>query len=218
MKAHSERIQKKNFRGFEGKPLFRWMLETLLSIERIEKVVINTDARQDLADCGCEDSERVLIRDRPERLCGDCVSMNAVIRDDVEHVMADVYVMTHVTNPLLSARTIEEALDVFLDAANNGRADSLFSVNRLQTRLYWTGGQPINHDPALLKRTQDLEPIYEENSGLYIFTPESFQRTQARIGVRPIMHVTPRLESIDLDDNESWTLAQTVARGMRVTP
>ena len=81
MKANSERVPNKNFRDFCGKPLFRWVLDALLS-EAIDQVVINTDAREKLAALGCVDSDRVLIRDRPVDICGDFVSMNEVIADD----------------------------------------------------------------------------------------------------------------------------------------
>ena len=44
MKAHSERVKGKNFKIFNGKPLYKWILDTLLSTNIIDKVVINTDA------------------------------------------------------------------------------------------------------------------------------------------------------------------------------
>ena len=77
MKANSERVTGKNFRDFCGKPLFRWMLDTLIAVTRIEKVVINTDARSILADHGLVEGGKIIIRDRPAEICGDHVSMNA---------------------------------------------------------------------------------------------------------------------------------------------
>ena len=106
MKANSERVKGKNFRSFNGKPLFRWMLDTLLSIDDIDEVIINTDARHVLADNGLVDGPRVRIRDRRPEICGDFVSMNLVIADDIANVPADIYLMTHTTNPLLSAASI----------------------------------------------------------------------------------------------------------------
>jgi CMP-N-acetylneuraminic acid synthetase len=85
-------------------------------------------------------------------------------------------------------------------------------VNRYQTRFYRVDGSAINHDPENLVRTQDLELWFEENSSLYIFTAESFAKTNARIGARPIMFETPRLESIDIDTEPDWRLAEIVSR------
>lgn len=212
MKAHSERVRGKNFRDFNGKPLFRWVLDTLLSVREIDQVIINTDARSILVDHGLVDSARVMIRDRKPEICGDLVSMNKVLADDVENVTADIYLMTHTTNPLLSAETIRRALAAFVAARAEGRADSLFSVDKVQTRFYRADASPVNHDPNNLVRTQDLEPWYEENSNLYLFTRESFRATQARIGKRPLLFESPRLESIDIDDQEDWLFALAAAR------
>lgn len=212
MKANSERVKGKNFRNFCGKPLFRWVLDTLLAVDEIDEVIINTDARGILADNGLVESDRVRIRDRRPEICGDHVSMNLVIEDDVLNVDADVYLMTHVTNPLLGADTIRRALAAFAQAHAEGRADSLFTVDKIQTRFYREDGTPVNHDPNNLVRTQDLEPWYEENSNLYIFTRASFDTTKARIGAQPTMFESPKLESIDIDTPEDWDLAVAAAQ------
>ena len=211
MKAHSERVKNKNFRNFCGKPLFRWIVDTLLAVEEIDQIVINTDARKLLKEDGLVESERILIRDRKPELCGDLVSMNLILADDIANVDADLYIMSHVTNPLLSKETIQQAIDKLGKAMNNSQADSLFTVNKIQTRFYQQDGTPVNHDPDNLIRTQDLEPWYEENSNLYIFTKESFQSTNARIGKFPIMHECKHLESVDIDEEEDWQLASAIA-------
>ncbi len=207
LKAHSERVPGKNFRLLGDRPLFRWMLDSLLSVARIASVVINTDAREQLLANGLVEGERTVIRDRRSELCGDLVSMNLILADDLAAVPADVYLMTHVTNPLLSAATLERAITSFLEASAAGTADSLFSVTRYQSRFYDSEHRPVNHDPQNLIRTQDLPPLYEENSNLYLFTPDSFAATGARIGRRPMLFETPALESVDIDDRQDWRLA-----------
>ena len=216
MKAHSARVSGKNFRPFAGKPLFRWILDTLLSIEEIDQIVINTDARDILAEHGLVSGGKVLVRDREPDICGDFVSMNLVLADDIANVPADTYLMTHTTNPLLSAASIRQAVAEFQEKQAGG-ADSLFSVNRFQTRFYRQDGSPVNHDPQNLIRTQDLEPWFEENSNLYIFTRQSFAATNARIGQRPVLFETRRLESADIDDQEGWEAAEVIAHGLNNT-
>lgn len=207
MKANSERIPGKNFKEFAGKPLFRWILDTLLEIQEIEKVVINTDARDILEKHGLVDTDRVIIRQRKEALLGDFASMNLILQDDIENVSADCYMMTHNTNPLMTSRTVRAALAAFRQSSN----DSLFTVNRHQTRFYTKDAEPINHDPDNLIRTQDLEPWFEENSCLYIFTRESFGKTNARIGESPMIFEMKKTESIDLDEPEDWAIAEAIA-------
>jgi CMP-N-acetylneuraminic acid synthetase len=215
MKANSERVKGKNFREFGGKPLFRWMLDTLLSVSEIDLIVINTDARNVLAENGLFENDRILIRDRNAKICGDMVSMNLVIKDDIENIEADTYLMTHTTNPLLSRQSIVAAIEKFHAAAKVGAADSLFTVNKVQERFYDRNAKPINHDPNNLIRTQDLEPWYQENSNLYLFTKESFSQTQARIGVSPMMLETAPYESTDIDTPDDWELGEVMVEYYR---
>lgn len=214
MKAHSERVKGKNFRMFHTKPLFKWILDTLLSIEKIDLVVINTDARNILKEHGLEESSRIMIRDRKPELCGDFVSMNLILADDIANVPAATYLMTHTTNPLLSAGTIREALEKYQGAENAGTADSLFTVNQFQSRFYRSDGSPVNHDPDNLIRTQDLEPWFEENSNLYIFSSGSFKSTNARIGKNPILFPMKKIEAADIDGQSDWELAELIIKGI----
>ncbi len=208
MKANSQRVKGKNFRELAGKPLFKWILDSLLAVEEIDCVVINTDARHILAENGLVESDRVIIRDRKPELCGDMVSMNLILADDIQAIDADTYLMTHTTNPLISTETIQSG---FKKLAENSDKDSLFTVNKIQTRFYREDCSAVNHDPDNLLRTQDLEPWYEENSCLFYFTKESFLKTNARIGEKPLMLVTPPLESLDIDEPHDWEMVAALA-------
>ena len=215
MKAHSERVSGKNFKTMAGKPLFRWILDSLLAVESIDQIVINTDAISTLSEMGLATNDRVIIRERRTEICGDHVSMNLIIQDDLQATDADTYIMTHTTNPLLSSGTIIKALDAFKTAKLLNSADSLFGVTKFQTRFYKEDGSAVNHDPDNLIRTQDLEPWYEENSCIYIFDKASFAKTNARIGQKPILFEIPKLEAIDIDEKEDWFLANAVAKGLK---
>ena len=215
MKANSERVKGKNFRDFGGKPLFRWVLDTLLSVAEIDLIVINTDARHILAEYGLIDNERILIRDRHEEICGDLISMNLIIKDDIKNIDSDIYLMTHTTNPFLSRHSVQAAIEKFQTTVKAGVADSLFTVNKVQDRFYDVDVQPINHDPANLIRTQDLDPWYQENSNLYLFSKDSFYKTDARIGANPTMLVTAPYESTDIDTPDDWELGEVMVEYYR---
>lgn len=208
MKANSERVKGKNFKVFAGKPLFQWILDALLAVPEVSLVVINTDAKAILLENGLVESSRVIIRERKSELCGDFVSMNLILADDIAAYPADKYLMTHTTNPLISSKTIGLALQAY---DSDHSRDSLFTVNKVQTRFYREDVTPVNHDPENLIRTQDLEPWFEENSCLYIFSSESFNSTNARIGVKPQMFETSALESVDIDEPHDWVMAEALA-------
>jgi CMP-N-acetylneuraminic acid synthetase len=117
---------------------------------------------------------------------------------------------THSTNPLLRSGTISKAIQTFL--ASIPDHDSLFGVTRLQTRLWDREGNPINHDPNILIRTQDLPPIYEENSCIYIFSKEKLIERQNRLGERPLMFEIPAVEAWDIDEELDFTVADILYR------
>ena len=212
MKRHSSRVPGKNFKEFCGKPLFHWVLETLIDIPKIDKIIINTDAIDILQKHQITNNAKIILRDRPKNLCGDEVSMNKIIKDDIDHVDATRYIMTHTTNPLISKETIESALDYYLSKCEGGENDSLFTANKVQTRFYTENATPINHDPNNLIPTQDLTPWFEENSNLYIFSKSSFLKTDARIGAKPVLFTTPLKESIDIDTLEEWELGEALTQ------
>jgi CMP-N-acetylneuraminic acid synthetase len=205
MRHSSERVPGKNYRPFAGKPLYHHIIGSLLACPRITDVVIDTDSPLIMKDAA-EHFPRVRIIERPEHIRGGMVPTNEVLLHDVKQAPADFYLQTHSTNPLLRADTISRAIDWFL--SNYPAYDSLFSVTRLQTRLWDQLGQAVNHNPAVLLRTQDLPPIYEENSCLYLFTAQTLEQRRNRLGERPYMFEIDRLEAADIDEEIDFQVAE----------
>ena len=205
MKANSERVPNKNFKLIGGKPLYYWILENLIALEVIDRVIINTDADQGLFS-HFMGNKKLLIRSRKPSLCGDLVSMNKIIEDDILSDDNKIFLMTHTTNPLISKKTLSNAIDIFLNRDKN-QFDSLYSATKFQGRFYYEGSIAINHNPNELLRTQDLPPVYLENSCLYLFEKNIFLDTKTRIGKMPILFETPQLESVDIDTQDEWYLA-----------
>ena len=184
MRHNSERVKGKNFRDFGGRPLYQHIVDTLLRADCIDCVVIDTDSDVIRESCA-RDFPDVVLLERPEHLRAGETPMNDVLLNTIEQVPADFYLQTHSTNPLLRPETVRGAVEAFHEARPG--VDSLFTVTRLQTRL-WDGlTRPVNHNPAFLLRTQDLPPIYEENSCMYIFTADVLQNERNRLGRRPLM-------------------------------
>jgi CMP-N-acetylneuraminic acid synthetase len=208
MRHNSERVPNKNFRDFAGKPLYHWIINALLETAAVTEVVIDTDS-QTIREQAQESFPEVRVIERPSHLRDGAIPMNEVLLNTIDQIDADFYLQTHSTNPLLQAHTIDKAIAAFL--ASRDRHDSLFGVTRWQTRLYDNIGKPINHDPAVLLRTQDLSPIYEENSNIYIFDHKTLKQRGNRIGKTPLLFQIDRLESLDIDDEEAFLLAEAVA-------
>ena len=205
MKGESERVPNKNIREFNGQPLCSVILDKLDASDLIDQVIVNTDSN--LIKNFIESRyDKVKIVERPLELRGHDVSMNKIIDYDISQFPADLYLQTHSTNPLLGEETITAAIERFIK--NKSNYDSLFSVTRFQTRFYRENGEALNHDPEVLIKTQDLPVLYEENSCIYIFTREAFEKNKRRIGDNPILFEIEQLEAIDIDVEEEFVLAE----------
>ncbi len=216
MKGNSERVPNKNLKEFYGRPLYHRLLDTLLASQYIDKVVINTDSENIKNDVLKNYPDNVVILNRPQEIIGDYVSMNKIIEHDINNIEADIYLQTHSTNPLLKKDSIDRAIEKMIEVIEKGAHDSIFSVTKMQTRLYDAQGNPFNHNPKELLRTQDLPPLFEENSNFYIFTKESFSKADnKRIGINPLMFEIDKLESVDIDDEQDFTLAEMIFKQLK---
>jgi CMP-N-acetylneuraminic acid synthetase len=204
-------VPNKNLKDFAGKPLYHRTMEVLLDSKYIDKVIVNTDSETIKEDLLTYFPNNVIIIDRPKEIIGDLVSMNKIIDYDIHQVTADFYIQTHSTNPLLKTSSVDDAIEKMILLGKEGVYDSIFSVTRLQTRLYKANGAPFNHNPEVLLRTQDLEPLYEENSNFYMFTKESFQKSGGkRIGNHPFMFEIDKIEAVDIDEPQDFVIAETL--------
>lgn len=205
MRHHSQRVVGKNYRLLAGKPLYQHIIGALLGCPKIDEVVVDTDSGP-VMDGLRKDFPQVRILERPEHLRPDDIAMNEILIHDTSQVEADFYLQTHSTNPLLSAETISRAIQKLLDIYP--ACDSLFSVTRVQTRLWDQLGRPINHNPAILIQTQDLPPVFEENSCIYIFTRENLLARRNRLGERPLMFEIDASQAWDIDENLDFLFAE----------
>lgn len=207
MRHHSVRVPGKNYRVLAGKPLFHHILDTLLCCPEISRVAIDTDSPA-IMDSLAREYPQVTAIERPEHLRADTIPMNEVLLHDTSLVPADLYLQTHSTNPLLSAESISRAIRTLVD--QYPAYDSLFSVTRLQTRLWDQLGRPVNHNPGILLRTQDLPPIYEENSCIYLFTRETLEKRRNRLGERPFLFEIPAAEAWDIDEELDFQITDLI--------
>lgn len=208
MRHNSERVPGKNYRPLAGIPLYHHVVRTLAAVPEIDTIVIDTDSELIIEDCVANfPTVNVLVR--PEHLRDGHIAMNDVLLNTLDQMDADVVLQTHSTNPFLKADTVSDALRSFAQAGSD--FDSVFSVTRLQARLWDAETRSVNHDPAVLLRTQDLAPLFIENSCFFIFSPKLLRETGNRIGARPYMFEMSALEAIDIDTEEDFALASAIA-------
>ncbi|WP_144584115.1 cytidylyltransferase domain-containing protein [Campylobacter coli] len=215
MKGNSERVKNKNMKDFNGFPLYHAIMKALLESSYINKIFINTDSDIIASDVKKNFGDDIVIIRRPLEIQGDFVSMNDIIAYDLTQCDGEYFLQTHSTNPLLKTSTIDLAIRKFFD--NLDVYDSLFSVTKVQTRFYDKNAKAINHNPEKLLRTQDLEPMYEENSNFYIFSKKSFELAgKKRIGLKPQIFSMNKLEAVDIDNPEDFILAELLYKNRSI--
>jgi len=207
MKGHSERVPGKNTRIVAGRPLLAWLLTTLTSARRVSRVVVDTDDGT-IAALVREHAPTVEVLMRPDHLRdGDTVNGNDLIAWELSQVEGEHFGQFHVTSPLLEAATIDRAVEAYFA---EGEHDSLFAVSEHHIWLFRADGTPVNSDTRRLVRSQDLEPLYEDNNAIHLFSRASFARTGSRMGERPRMFPISRVEATDIDYEDDLRIAEAL--------
>lgn len=205
MRHDSHRVPGKNWRALAGRPLFCHIVDSLYASGVVNQVVIDTDS-DTIRQIARREFPQATLVERPADLRDDRLSMNEVLLNTVKHLSGDLFLQTHSTNPLLKPQTIASLIGKFTAAGE--LHDSLFTVTGLQQRLWDAFARPVNHDKNVLRRTQDLSPVFAENSCLYAFSRHSLEAYRNRIGGKPIMAELDREESWDIDTEADFNIAE----------
>lgn len=215
IKEDSERIPQKNFRPFNGKPLFTIILDRLNNHNFIDKILVDSDSTEVLRYVAS--LEKGVPICRPDYLTGGHISANDLIQHDLSFSESEFFFQTHVTNPLLTENTITNAIKKYF--ALMPGYDSLFSVTRIQKRVFLSDGTPVNHKKGELLRTQDLNAVFQENSSFFIFSKISFLKSgNNRVGSKPFLYEMSPIESIDIDYEHEFKLAELIDGNKNLFP
>lgn len=200
VKLNSRRLPNKNFLMLGNRPLAHYIFETLLKIETISSVYCYTSQMQMLQLL----PRGVKLLPRPTRLDQDSIGGNELF-DYAVHKLADydIIVLCHPTGPYISKESIANGID---SVATQGY-DSAISVEK-HLNYAWFRNAPLNYIPTKMMQTQDLDPVYIETSGFYIFTRASYMKNNSRIGINPCFVEVSKRESVDIDNPSDFVYAE----------
>lgn len=199
IKLQNERCPGKNIRNLGDKPLLQYELETLKQTEVCSSINVYCSSKDVIPYI----PEGVNFIKRPEELDLPTSNFTQIFDCFMKTIDADIYLYAHATAPFISLETMEQCID----AVMSGKYDSAFCAKKLQDYL-WSDGKPLNFDGSDIPRTQDLQPIYQETSGVYVFTKQVFEKYRRRIGNNPFIKEVSFKESIDIDNPEDFELAE----------
>ena len=202
IKLNNERCPNKNILPFDnGEPLIKYILKTLQKVSNIDEVYVYCS---DSAICDYL-PEGINFLKRDSYLDLSTTKFNEVLTTFADKIYADVYVLTHATAPFISEESIEKGVNAVLDKGY----DSALSVTKLQ-EFVWKDGRPFNYDVNNIPRTQDLEPLYTETCGLYVYKNEIIKNKKRRIGDNPYLIEVSKIEACDINTKEDFEVANAI--------
>lgn len=205
IKLNNQRLPGKNTMMLNGRPMCDYIFKTICEVKCIDEryVYCSDEAIKPYLPQGLN------FLKRDPYLDGFQVKGLEIVDRFVKDVDADIYVLTHVTQPFTKASSIEYALQKVV----SGEYDSAFSAVVLQDYM-WKDGKPFNYDMKNIVRTQDLDPIYMETGAFFIFRKEVYTELGQRIGNNPYIHEIDQFEAVDVDTAEDFEFAKAVAMYM----
>lgn len=207
IKLNSERLPGKNIKPFDnGKPLIHYILDTLKKVKNIEGIYVYCSSDEIVQYL--PEGVKYIKRDPYYDL--STTKFNDVLMSFAEIIKADFYVLTHATAPFISCETIETGINAVI----SGEYDSALSVNLLQDFL-WKDGKPFNYTLDNIPRTQDLEKIYSETCGLYVYSRNLILEQKRRIGETPFLIEVSKVEACDINNEDDFIIANAIYNTMR---
>lgn len=217
----SKGIPMKNIYPVNRKPLLTYSLEMISQAMFDGDVVVSTDSEQikevALRTAGIE------VVDRPQDISGDKANTEAALLHALEVMekrkgyFYDAVVTLQATSPLRKASTVEACFKKYEEERD--KYDALLTLT--ETRAdYWVKEGEDHYRrlyPDAPRRRQDREPIYIENSAVYITDKQSLKETGSVLGHHVNGYVIPEREGVDINEPIDIILAEELIKIERNT-
>lgn len=203
-KLNSERLPKKNIKKLGGIPLVNYTVRTLNKVDLIDETVIY--ASEPSIQAYIHRGLNYKFIKRPSYLDIQEVKIQDIIREFLLVHDADIIALLHITSPFLKPSTIKECLE----QVASGKHDSAFTANEIR-KFCWFRDKPLNYSlDSPTPRTQDIDPVVVEQSSLYVFRREVFEKTGQRISINPFIKNIDHFEGHDIDTPEDFRIAELI--------
>lgn len=205
-RAGSKGIPNKNIRIIGGRPLVYYSIKNALDSDYITDVIVSTDS----------DAVRIIaeqmgakVKWRDADLCGDAVTLDAVIADAIpEETEWDYIVTMQPTSPTLRVETLDAAIKYTID---NGFDTVISAINAPHLSWGEKEGKKVPNYTERLNR-QYLPPCYME-TGAFVVSVASVVTPLTRIGEKVDVFEVPEDEAQDVDNFEDLrSVAATLDR------
>ena len=206
-KGSSERVENKNVRLLDGKPLFLHTLEKLVRCDFIDEVYLDSESDY-IFDLASEVDCKHLKRD--PQLATNKTDGHALFFNEVKQVDADIYIQILCTSPFIKPETIKRGIDVLID---NPQYDSAVLVAK-EKQYLWENDQP-RYDKFHIPNSKDLPDTIVESMGLYIVRKDVALKNKMRFGDRVFFLYADATEKVDVNYPDEFVMANFLAAGIR---
>lgn len=208
-RAGSKGIPNKNIRIIGGYPLIHYSIENAMNSEYITDVIVSTDSPEVKI---IAQQMGVHVKWREKSLCGDEVTLDAVIADAIPEGQNWDYIVTmQPTSPTLKVST----LDCAIEYAIKGEWDTVISAIN-EPHLSWgvKDGKKVPNYKERLNR-QYLPPCYME-TGAFVISKATVVTPETRIGKTVDVFEVSKDEAQDVDTFEDLRNAETILNAQKV--
>lgn len=204
-KGSSERIESKNVKLLDGKPLFLHTLEKLVECDFIDEVYLDSEADSVLELAPYLNYKRLK---RDPALANNKTDGHQMFYNEVKQVEADIYIQILGTSPFIKKETIKKGVEIL---KKHEEYDSVVLVKR-EKQYTWNEKGP-NYDKNHIPNSKDLPDSLIETMGLYIVRSDYAKKMKKRIGDKPYLLDAEAIEAVDVNYPDDFYLAEMVARG-----
>ena len=206
VKSNSERVPGKNFRMLCGKPLYQYIIDHAIEANCFDDIYVDTN--NDEVKKYCE-LKKIHWIERKEELARNTANGNDLLNYHFDNFPNyDYYFQLFATAPFLQPSSIVNAVNTLVGSVEY---DSVFTAIS-EHSFYWYAGNPINYRPCILPRSQDMEPVIEETTGLYGMSAQSLKKYRCRIGAKPYICLVNKFEAVDINTEEDLKLAEFIGK------
>lgn len=212
----SKGIPLKNIYPVGGKPLLMYSLEMIKQVEFDGDVAVSTDSGKIKEVAAFVPGIEIV--DRPEDIAGDNASTESAllhalkIMEERKGYIYDAVVTLQATSPLRTPQTVKACLERY--ETDRGKYDALLTLTETRTD-YWIKDGEAHYRrlyPDAPRRRQDRDPIYIENSAIYITDKQSLIETGSVLGHAVNGYVISEREGVDINEPVDILLAEELLK------
>ncbi len=206
-KGTSSRIENKNFKLLDGKPLFLHTLEKLVACDFIDEVYLDSESEEIFS---LAENVKCNFLKRDVSLATNMTDGHSLFYNEAKQVEADIYIQILGTSPFIKKETIQKGIEIL---QKNSEYDSVILVKK--EKLYTWNEQTANYNLEHIPNSVDLPDTIIETMGLYITRKNVALEMKKRIGKNPYLLEASTIEAVDVNYPDEFELANFIAAGIR---